>query len=220
MTIPFTIAHRAGNDYEALERALAAGVDAVEIDVRLDRGHFAGRHDARLFHLPIYGARWYVRFSLGRESMLDEVLHRIEGKVALLVDVKNRDEHSLRLLLDASKAHGAIAGMLISSGFWDLMRTAQASEPDLRVYYSIGNAKELRRFLERQQATHEATGVSIKEGLLDKTLVERFLRNGVEIAAYDVYDLARARQLVDWGVAIITSGDLSLLRALKGLASA
>ena len=215
MTLPLTIAHRAGNSYEALERALAAGVDAAEIDVRLDRGHFAGRHDGRLLFLPVYGGRWYVRFSLARESVLDEALRRAAGRVSLLVDVKNTGTHAFRLLLDTLKAQGAIAGTLISSNYWDLMRSAQESEPRLRVYYSIGNPKELRRFWERQQRTHEAKGVSIKEGLLDKALVDRFLAEDIEIAAYDVYDLPRARQLVDWGVAAIISGDLALLRALK-----
>jgi glycerophosphoryl diester phosphodiesterase len=95
------------------------------------------------------------------------------------------------------------------------MRVAQESEPALKAYYSIGNPKELRRFWERQQATHEAKGVSIKESLLDKPLVERFLAEGIEIAAYNVYDLRRARDLVAWGIAVIISGDLALLRALR-----
>ena len=212
---PFTIAHRAGNSYAALDRALAAGVDGVEIDVRLEGSHFAGRHDSRLFRLPVYGGRWHVRFSLARSSILDEVLHRAAGRVTLLVDVKNTGERELRLLLDALKAHDAIDGTLISSCYWDIMRSTQESEPELRVYYSIGNPKELRRFWERQRATHEAKGVSIKEGLLDEALVRRFLDEGIEIAAYHVYDLPHARQLVEWGVAVIISGDLSLLRTLK-----
>ena len=57
--------------------------------------------------------------------------------------------------------------------------------------------------------------MSIKEGLLDKALFDRFLAEGIEIAAYNVYDLPRARELVAWGVAAIISGDLTLLRALK-----
>jgi glycerophosphoryl diester phosphodiesterase len=215
MTLPVTIAHRAGNSYEALERALTAGVDAVEIDVRLDRGSFAGRHDGRLLFLPIYGGRWYLRFSLARSTRLDEVLRRVAGKASLLVDVKNTGRRSLELLLDTLRAHGAIAGTRMSAGYWDLMRIAQESEPELRVYYSIGKPEELRRFWQLQGKTHEAKGVSIKERLLDKAVVDELLAEGIEIAAYDVHDLPRARELVAWGVAAIISGDLSLLRALK-----
>jgi glycerophosphoryl diester phosphodiesterase len=215
MTLPVTIAHRAGNSYERLDRALAAGVDAVEIDTRLDHGRFAGRHDGRLFFLPVYGGRWYVRFSLARATYLDEVLRRVAGRASLLVDVKTTGVRALKLLLDTLRAQNAIAGTRISSGYWNLMRIARVSEPDLRVYYSMGKPEELRRFWQLQEKTHEAKGVSIKERLLNKTLVDRFLAEGIEIAAYDVYDLRRAHELIAWGVAAIISGDLSLLRALK-----
>jgi len=215
MTPPVIIAHRAGNSYEALERALAAGVDAIEVDVRLDHGRFAGRHDGRLAFLPIYVGRWHVRFSLARATDFDEVLRRVAGRASLLVDVKNTSARTLRLLLDVLKADGALAGTRMSSPYWDLMRSARENEPELKTYYSIGEPKELRHFWIRQQRTHEAKGVSIKEGLLDKPLVDRFEAEGIEIAAYNVYDVSRARELVAWGVAAIISGDLSLLRALK-----
>ena len=215
MTAPVTIAHRAGNSYEALERALADGVDAIEIDVRLERTHFAARHDGRVFFLPIYCGRWHARFSLARAPDLDEVLRRVAGRATLLVDVKSTGTRALRLLLDLLKARGAIAGTRMSSPYWDLMRSARESEPEIRAYYSIGNAKELRRFWARQQRTHEAEGVSIKASLLDKPLVDDFMREGIEIAAYNVYDLPRARELVAWGVAAVISGDLKVLRALK-----
>jgi glycerophosphoryl diester phosphodiesterase len=215
MTAPVTIAHRAGNNYERLDQALAAGVDAVEIDVRLDHGRFAGRHDGRLLFLPVYGGRWYVRFSLERFTFLDEVIRRVAGRTSLLVDVKNTSVRALELLFDTLRAQGAISGTWMSSGYWDLMRVARASQPELTVYYSMGDAKELRRFWQLQERTHEAQGVSIKERLLDKPLVDRFLAEGIEIAAYDIHDLPRARALVAWGVTAIISGDLSLLRALK-----
>jgi len=215
MTTPVTVAHRAANNYERLELALAAGVDGVEIDVRLDHGRFAGRHDGRLFFLPIYGGRWYVRFSLERATYLDVVIPRVSGRTSLLVDIKNTSVRTFEMLLDTLRAHNAIAGTRMSSGYWGLMRIARASEPELKVYYSMGDRNELRRFWQLQEKTHEAKCVSIKERLLDRPLLDRFLAEGIEIAAYDVYDLPRARDLVAWGVAVIISGDLSLLRALK-----
>lgn len=215
MTAPITIAHRAGNSYQRLELALAAGVDAVEIDVRHDHGRFAGRHDARLLFFPIYGGRWYARFSLARATYLDEVLRRVAGRASLLIDVKNTSVRSLEQLLNVLRTHNAVAGTRISSGFWDLMPMAQEIEPGLKVYYSMGKPEELLRFWLLQEKTHEARGVSVKERLLDKPLVDRFLAESIEIAAYDIHDLPRAGQLVEWGVAAIISGDLSLLHALK-----
>jgi glycerophosphoryl diester phosphodiesterase len=214
MTTLVTVAHRAGNSYELLERAVAAGVDAVEIDVRRDHNQFAGRHDARLFSLPVYGGRWHVRFSLAGFTHLDDVIRRLHGRASLLVDVKNKEASSLRLLLDTLEKHDAIAGTRMS-GYWEMMRLAQASEPDLKVYYSMGKPEELRNFWEMQSRTREAKGVSIRERLLDRTTVARFLNEGIEIAAWDIHDLARARELAGQGVAVIISGDLELLQATK-----
>ncbi len=214
MTVPVTIAHRAGNIYGLLERALASGVDGVEIDVRLDHGRFAGRHDGRLFFLPIYGGRWHVRFSLAGSTYLNEVIRRLAGRASLLVDVKNTEAASLELLLDTLKASRAIAGTRMS-GYWNMMRLAHASEPELKAYYSMSKPEELRRFWQLQEKTHEATGVSVRERLLNKATVNRFLAEDIEIAAWDVYDLSRARELAVQGVAAIISSDLTLLRALK-----
>ncbi len=209
-----TIAHRAGNSYTLLEQAVDAGVDAVEIDVRLEHGRFAGRHDARLFSLPVYGGRWYVHFSLAGSTYLDEVIRRLHGRASLLVDVKNQEASTSKLLLERLRTYNAVAGTRMS-GYWNVMRLAQASEPELRVYYSIGKPEELRNFWEMQSQTHEAKGASIRERLLDEATVQRFRAEGTEIAAWDVYDPSRARELVNQGVAVIISGDLTLLRALK-----
>lgn len=214
MTPPVTIAHRAGNSYELLERAAAAGIDAVEIDVRRDHNRFAGRHDARLFSLPLYGGRWYVRFSLAGSTYLDEVIRRLDGRASLLVNVKNKEASSLKLLIDTLRMHKALAGTRMS-GYWGMMRLAQASEPELKAYYSIGKPEELRDFWEMQSRTREAKGVSIRERLLDRTMVARFLSEGIEIAAWDLHDVARARELAGQGVAVVISGDLDLLRATK-----
>jgi glycerophosphoryl diester phosphodiesterase len=60
------------------------------------------------------------------------------------------------------------------------------------------------------------SGVSIHEALVDEELAARFQARGIEIVTYQVNQLARAQQLREWGVSGITSGDLALLRALKG----
>ena len=215
MRAPVTIAHRAGNDRAALQRALAAGVDAVEVDLRLDRGRLVARHDRRFPFLPLYYDRWHLRLSIDRQITLEELLERLDGRAALLVDVKSPNVRALQQLLDTLRSQNAIAGTRMSSAIWPLLRHARGSEPRIKVHYSIGNPQELARFWALQEGTHEANGVSIKEGLLDKTLSDRFLTEGIEIAAYNVYDFERARQLVAWGVTAIISGDLSLLRRLK-----
>ena len=215
MTAPFTIAHRGGNEPELVDEAVAAGVDVIEVDIRFDRGRLVTRHDPRFPFLPVYYDRWHVRLRLKRQVVLAEMLDRLAGRASLLVDLKSTSVQALRLLLESLRTHDAITGSRISSSFWGMLRRAHDLEPRIKMLYSIGKRRELARFWELQERTHEATGVSIKERLLDKALTERFLAEGVEIAAYNVHSLRRARELASWGVAAIISGDLSLLQALR-----
>jgi glycerophosphoryl diester phosphodiesterase len=215
MTAPVTIAHRAGNSRDALEPAVAAGVDAIEVDIRLDQGRLVARHDRRFPFSPLYYDRWHLRLSLDRQITLEELLDRLAGRAHLLVDVKSTSARALQRLLDTLRSRDAAAGTRMSSAFWHLLRRAHLSEPRIKMHYSIGAPEELARFWELQQGTHEADGVSIKQRLLDKALSDRFRAEGIEIAAYDVHDLQRARELIGWGTAAIISGDLALLRRLK-----
>jgi len=215
--IVVTIAHRAGNNRSLLRDALAADVDALEVDLRLDGGRLVARHERRFPFLPLYHDHWRWRLRFGRQITLEELLENVGGRAALLLDLKSTSVPALRQLVKVVRAHGGLAGHRASTNYWHLLRLLKQSAPELKLYYSIGNPQELARFWEMQESTHEAKGVSIKQTLLDGILIDRFRHEEVEVLAYSVYDLERARRLAEWGVAGIISGNLATLSALKSV---
>ncbi len=211
----FTIAHRAGNSRALLNEALAAGVDAVEADIRLDGRRLVSRHVRRFPLLPLFYDRWYAYWSREPQVSLDEILNQIKGRASLFVDIKSTSTKALAMLLAALRHREVIAETRVSGTYWHLLRQLRSEEPGLRVYHSIGDMDGLASFWQLQEGGEKALGVSIHEALVDEESAARFRASGVEIIAYHVDQLSRARQLESWGASGITSGDLRILRALK-----
>jgi glycerophosphoryl diester phosphodiesterase len=210
-----TIAHRGGNSRALLKEALAGGVDAVEADLRLDGRRLVARHDRRFPLLPLYYDKWFAYWSRQPQVDLDEILERIEGRASLFVDIKSTSTRALEMLLDTLRRRQVVASTRISGTYWHLLRRLHAEEPGLRLYYTIGDEESLDRFRQLLERGDDMSGVSIHEALVDEEVAARFRARGIEMVAYHVDQLARARQLREWDVSGITSGDFALLRALK-----
>ena len=211
-----TIAHRAGNSRALLKEALDDGVDAVEADLRPDGGRLVARHDRRFPLLPLYYDKWFAYWSREPQVALDEILEQIEGRASLFVDIKSTSTRALAMLLGTLRRRQVVAETRISGTYWHLLRRLHEEEPELRLHYTIGDLESLDRFQQLLEGGESASGVSIHEALVDEALAARFQARGIEIVAYHVDQLARAQQLREWSVSGITSGDLALLRALKG----
>ena len=117
----YAIAHRAGNNLHDLERALAAGVDAIECDFWHDHGRLALRHERKLPALPVWYDRWYIRFSIG-ELSLPDLLREINFRSELFLDIKSSTplaaEAVLRLYHDNASM---MPRTLVSSRQWRLL---------------------------------------------------------------------------------------------------
>jgi glycerophosphoryl diester phosphodiesterase len=211
-----TIAHRGGNSRALLQEALASSVDAVEADLRLDGSRLVARHDRRFPLLPLYYDKWFAYWSREPQVDLDEILDQLQGRASLFVDIKSTSARALAMLLETLRRRQVVADTRISGTYWHLLRRLHEEEPGLRLHYTIGDEESLDRFQQLLEGGESASGVSIHEALVDEALAARFQARGVEIVAYHVDQLARAQQLREWGVSGITSGDLALLRALKG----
>jgi glycerophosphoryl diester phosphodiesterase len=211
-----TIAHRAGNSRARLKEALAGGVDAVEADLRLDGRRLVARHDRRFPLLPLFYDKWYAYWSREPQVALDEILDQLQGRASLFVDIKSTGARALAMLLETLRRRQVVAETRVSGTYWHLLRRLHGEEPGLRLYHSIGDVDSLDRFRQLLEGGESVSGVSIHEALVDEALAARFQARGIEIVAYHVDQLARAQQLREWGVSGITSGDLALLRALKG----
>src|SRR5437016_1244187 len=85
---PARIAHRAGNDRLALQRALAADIDWIEADIWWHYGRVVARHDRALWRLPVVYGNWRLHVQLRRPLYLSELLQSTAHGPKLLLDYK------------------------------------------------------------------------------------------------------------------------------------
>ena len=212
---PLAIAHRAGNDPSALKRALAAGVDAVEADLRWDGGRVVARHARRLPFLPLYWDRWYVRLGRGHQLTLDELLERVGGRARLYFDLKSLAGPFPRALLETLRRHNALKDVEVSSQRWSLLAELRRAEPDLRLVRSVGSRRRRTALRALLPDDPLKAGVAIHRDLLDEELARLLRARGLSLYVWRVNDLEEATKVVAWGASGIIADSLELLRALK-----
>jgi glycerophosphoryl diester phosphodiesterase len=212
---PVAIAHRAGNDPAALERALAAGVDAVEADLRWDGGRIVARHARRLPFLPLYWDRWYVRLDRSAYLTLDELLERVRGRARLYLDTKALAGPFPRALLETLDHHKALKEAQVSSQHWRLLASLSRAEPDLDIVRSVGSRRRRASLLALLPDDPLQAGVAIRRDLLDEETARRLRGRGLPLYVWRVDDLKEARKIVAWGATGIIADSLELLQALK-----
>lgn len=211
---PIAIAHEAGNDRAALERALMAGVDAVEADLRWDAGRIIARHARRLPFLPLYWDRWYLRLDRGSQLTLDELLERTKGRARLYVDVKALAGPFPRALLDTLGRHNALKEVEVSSQHWHVLAELRRMEPDLRLVRSVGTRRRRAALLDLLPDDPLQAGVAIRRDLLDQELARLLRARGLSLYVWGIEDLEEATKIAAWGASGIIANSLELLRAL------
>jgi glycerophosphoryl diester phosphodiesterase len=210
-----TVAHRAGNDRAALERALSAGVDAVEADLRWDGGRIVTRHARRLPFLPVYWDRWYLRVDRRPRLTLDELLERIRGRARPYLDLKATHRSFLGALLETLRHHDAVDQAEISSGDWGQLEELRRSEPRLRLLRTVGDERQRAAYLALPPDDPLRAGIAIRRALLDAELASDARARGAPIYVWEVTNLEAARQVIAWGATGVIADSLELLHALK-----
>jgi glycerophosphoryl diester phosphodiesterase len=209
------IAHRAGNDRATLERALAAGVDAVEADLRWDGGRIVARHARRLPFLPLYWDHWHLRLDLRSQFTLDEFLDQVRGRARPYLDLKIPARPLAHALLDALRRHNALKEAEVSTGHWGLLAELRRSEPDLRLIRTVGSRDHLAALLALPADDPLQAGVVIDRDLLDEELARRLRAQRSTLYVWGIDNLEDARRVIGWGATGVIADSLDLLRALK-----
>jgi glycerophosphoryl diester phosphodiesterase len=208
------IAHRAGNDRATLERALSAGVDAVEADLRWDGGRIVARHARRLPFLPLYWDHWHLRLDRTPQVTLDEFLEQVRGRARPYLDLKVPAQPLLRALLEALRRHNALKEAEVSTGHWGLLAELRRAEPDLRVVRSVGNRRHLADLLALPMDDPLRAGVVIDRKLLDEELARLLRVRWLTLYVWGIDDVEDARRVIAWGASGVIADSLDLLRAL------
>jgi glycerophosphoryl diester phosphodiesterase len=206
----YAIAHRAGNNLHHLERALAAGVDAIECDFWHARGRLSLRHERKLPALPVLYDRWYVRFAVG-ELSLPELLREINFRADLFLDIKSSSPRAAEAVLELYHDNESMMPRtLVSSQQWRLLDQLADAGTEMQMYYSVGRKDAIDALLRRAQVAPRPAGTSIRHTLLSAPVVTRLHDAGLKVFAWTVNNRHRAEELLALGVDGVISDDIEL----------
>jgi glycerophosphoryl diester phosphodiesterase len=233
---PLLIAHAYGNTRTRLQTALAAAVDAIELDLWYRNNKLWVRHEKRLDPVPLlvdkrmrghslpplslpFSKRLYVRLDVN-SLKLPEVLHRVSGSKRLLVDLKGSYHAQQNLefaqtLIRAIREHDAEGWTTVCGQFWPVLEDIRKEAPDIDVRYSIEHVYQWERFMRLVGEDERVRKVCIEHRFLNEERVRYIEEQGVDIFCWTVDDPTEARRLAAAGADGIISNDLELLAALR-----
>lgn len=212
------IAHRAGNSIAALRRALDAGVDLVEADVRYFRGVPEIRHLRTLGPWLLWDHPWeLVHRRAANLPSLDHVLTTLNGGSGLMLDLKGVHPglapHVARTLRSAAPE----ARIAICTRHWPMLEAFRADR-SVRLVLSAGSRRQigqLRVLLRSSPGTwpggRRPFGVSVKRTLITPEDVADFRRAVKHVMTWPVDTVAELDQARRLGVNGVIGKDLTLL---------
>lgn len=230
------IAHGYGNRRARIDRALAAGVDVIEADLRAHRGRVWVRHERRLAGLPLlynyrlgavhregpYGlAAGPLWLRLDRAGLpFAELLERVGDRTGLLLDLKAapygaRTARGFCAAVLRQLREARFSGWLGFTGSWPLLDLVRTRQPAARCFYSVDDTHQWQAAQPRLAAGTLA-GVSLRAGLADEERTAALRAAGVPFLCWDVADEPVARTAVARGATGVLASDLALLERLRG----
>jgi len=217
------VAHRAGNDPAALARALALGVDVVELDLHLQRGRPEVRHAKRVVGSPVLWERWWLEDALARPPALEEVLEAVaahDPPVTPMLDLKGPDPRLPRAVRRVLAARPLPRPVLVCGRVWRNLAPLAGTE-GVRIVHSAGTPRELAALLARfPEDGGGLDGVSVKRTLLDPGVVAALRARTGTVLTWPVDDAGDARLLGSWGVTGCITDRPERLVAVSGRAGA
>jgi len=243
------IAHRGGaalapeNTLAAFRNAIRLGVDMIEIDVHQTRdGHVVVIHDnsvdrttdghGRVGEMTLAeirrldaGSKFDKRFAGERVPTLEETLNTLQGKAALLLEIKKDhdtlypglEEKVVKILQD----HDAVSRTVVQSFNLHTVRKVQALDPSIRTFYLLGrnfprSYDSLAAGLRHGASSPSFAGWAPHHSVLDRGKVDTLHRAGYLVYTWTVDEADEIRRMVQAGVdGIITNHPDRLLTVLK-----
>lgn len=225
------VAHRGASDVApentmpAIERALDAGVDAIEIDVqRTSDDVLVLVHDTSWRRTTgvdadvralawtrvrtLDAGAWFGAGHRGvRPPRLDEVLEAVKGRVALDLEIKSpeRDPGLADAVVAAVRAHGMQHGVLLTSFDHRCIDALALAVEDIALGYIA------QRPIERWRERVRVHAYETRTLLANQALLQRAHQRGHSVLAWTVDDERDARRLLHAGVDGIVTNRPALL---------
>ncbi len=230
MASPLIIAHRGAsaekpeNTLAAFQRALALGVDGIELDVHVTRdGIPMVFHDEDLRRLT------GTRGRIGRKSWAELKRLRVAGaepiprlvevlsltRRRVLVQVEIKAGVPVAPVINAIKRARAAKSVILASFDAGIVSESAQLAPTISRML-ITEARKTPAALLRQLTTCGAVGVSINwRRIRSAAWVRYFQDRGCTVWCWTVNDATAARRLTGWGVDALLGDDPALLRGKK-----
>jgi glycerophosphoryl diester phosphodiesterase len=224
---PLIIAHRGAsaekpeNTLAAFRRALAIGVDAIELDVHVTRdGVVVVFHDDDLQRLTGLRGRlaaktWRELSALrvrGSEAIprLVDVLRLTRGRAVVQIEIKTGVP--VAPVVRAVQAARAAGDVILASFSTAIVREAFRLAPTIpRMLIAEGRLAPARQI--RELASCHASGLSVNQrAVRSAEYVHHFHSRGYVMWSWTVNEPARMRTLAGWGIDGILSDNPALLR--------
>jgi glycerophosphoryl diester phosphodiesterase len=212
---PLTIAHRAGNDLEALRAAVAAGVDVVEADVHEHRGRLEVRHLKTMGPLPYLWDRWELVPASAPRLELAGVLGAVRPGTLFMLDLKGRGTAVGTAV--AAALHEIVPGhdVIVCSRHWPAVEAVAQRLDYVRAVLSARTRLELAR-LRGHVGARRPYGVSVHRSLLTAPLVAELHQSVDVVMTWPVNTPTVLDQVLGVGVSGVISDEPAILDLLRG----
>ena len=204
---PAIIAHGGGNSMDRVMSYKDIRADYLEVDLWVHHGRFEARHERRVRYTSILFEKWYLRRLRGDHYGLVEMMEAAaETDAGIFLDIKNGGAAAARLLQNViDDIEGPTPRIVASSQQWKALRAIAEHCPEVDSYYSIDVAAKLDLFLSVSERDERPRGVSCRHTLLTMDVVGKLHERGLQVVAWTVDDIERARELAAWGVDGLTT---------------
>lgn len=224
------IAHRGAsgafpeNTRLAVEKALEAGADMIELDCQLSAdGHLVIFHDERLFRITGTGGivnrmplehlkrldvgGWRAPAFKGEQILtLEEVVAMIRGQTDLCLDIKQYPGSSpgmeLKLLFILSH-YDYIERTIFSSFDYACLRRVRELAPEARIGVIYGSDTKENPFVVAQQV--EAAALHVQKELVTREFLHKTWASGLDAVVWTVNELPEIQNFASLGVQGIMS---------------
>ncbi len=200
------VAHNAGDDVGAAERAVAYGVDVVEIDVTRVTGALHASHDAPV---PLIAPLVF------RGPTLEEAWEAARLRDTVLLHLKERSSAYLSQVASFLESRRD-RRVTIQTGDLGSLETLRRTVPWAKRLLLVFDSDDLRRAQTAPAVAAAVDGVSVRERLLTVDEHRRLERKGFETYAWTVNDLERANELIAGGLDGVITDRLDLMALLGG----
>lgn len=231
--IPVITSHRGAaafapeNTLLSVQKALDAGAARIEVDVRMSSDSILViMHDRDLERTTnCEGKVFEMKYSEMADCnagfdqkipTLSEVLHVIDGKATLVIDLKSSGSLYEKMLLDEIKNHDATAWCMLSSFHADMLKRLHDADSTLSFHRSfVGKIPFLpiyfgtRIFIGNLEKAEFVSEFNFNHWFISRHLVKKIHRMNKKINAWTVNNSKRCRKLIRKGVdGIITDNPL------------